>query len=225
MHDPDFLNFVRQFLTPERQQRFAEVLEMRTRRIAVVLENLFQTHNASACLRSCDAFGIQDVHIVENTYEYDANEEIDMGASRWLTLKRYDRGAEATAQCLSTLKDDGYRIVATSLHHEAHTPESLPLDEPLAVVFGGERPGISKTVVEMADEFLKIPMTGFVQSLNVSVATAIILQRLTDRLRTVRDDWQLSEDEKRSLIDDWTVTSVKKQHPRVVQTWLHSRKR
>jgi len=225
MHDPDFLNFVGQFLTPERRQRFAEVLELRTRRIAVVLENLFQTHNASACLRSCDAFGVQDVHIVENTYEYDANEEIDMGASRWLTLHRYERGAVATARCLSALKDNGFRIVATSLHHQAHTTESLPLDEPVAIVFGGERPGISETVVEMADMYLKIPMAGFVQSLNVSVATAIILQRLTDRLRGERDDWQISEAERQALIDDWTVKSVKKQHPRVVQTWLNSRKK
>jgi tRNA (guanosine-2'-O-)-methyltransferase len=224
MYDPEFLNFVRQFLTPERRQRFAEVLETRTRRITVVLENLFQTHNASACLRSCDAFGVQDVHIIENTYEYDANEEIDMGASRWLTLHRYEREADATAGCLQALQDNGFRIVATSLHHEAHTPESLPLDEPVAIVFGGERPGISETVVEMADEFLKIPMVGFVQSLNVSVAAAIILQRLADRLRAERCDWQLSENEKQSLIDDWTVKSVKKQHPRMVRTWLDSRK-
>jgi tRNA (guanosine-2'-O-)-methyltransferase len=224
MHDPDFLNFVRQFLTPERRQRFAEVLEMRTRRITVVLENLFQTHNASACLRSCDAFGVQDIHIVENTYEYDTNEEIDMGASRWLTLHRYPEGEDAADDCLSALKETGYRIVATSLHHEAHTPESLPLDEPVAIVFGGERPGISETVIEMADEFLKIPMAGFVQSLNVSVATAVILQRLADRLRTERDDWRLSDEEKESLINDWTVKSVKKQHPRLVQTWLDSRK-
>lgn len=225
MHDPDFLNFVRQILTPERQQRFAEVLELRTRRITVVLENLCKARNASACLRSCDAFGVQDVHFVENSCEYDTNEEIDMGASRWLTLYRYRQEESTTAECLSSLKRSGYRIVATSLQHEGHTPDSLPLDEPVAVVFGGERPGISDTVVEMADEFLKIPMAGFVQSLNVSAATAIILQRLTERLRNERNDWQLSEEEKQRLIDEWTVISAKNLHPRAVQTWLNSQRK
>lgn len=222
MHDPDFLNFARELLTTDRRQRFAEVLETRTRRISVVLENLSQSHNASACLRSCDAFGVQDVYVVENSSRYDDNEQIDMGSSRWLTVKKYQQSENPTAECLSQLKAAGYRIVATSLHHEAHTPESLPLDEPIAVVFGEERPGISPTVVEMADEFLKIPLVGFVHSLNVSVATAIILQRLTHRLRNEQSDWQLSEEEKLSLIDDWTVTSVKKQHARVVQSWLNT---
>lgn len=224
MHDPDFLNFARELLTPERQQRFAEVLETRTRRIAVVLENLSQSHNASACLRSCDAFGIQDVHVIEGSFEYDANEQIDMGSSRWLTVQKYQQNGSPTEQCLSGLKAQGYRIVATSLHHEAHTPESLPLDRPIAVVFGEERPGISEKAAEMADEFLKIPLVGFVQSLNVSVAAAIILQRLSARLRDERDDWRLPEADKLRLIDDWTITSVKKQHARAVQTWLNSQR-
>jgi len=223
MHDPEYLNFLQQFLTPERRARFDEVLEFRTRRMTVVLESLYQANNASACLRSCDAFGIQDVHVIANQNDYSINDQIDMGASYWLTLHEYAAGAESTSACLTGLKKQGYQIVATSLQHDAHTLETLPLEKPTALVFGGERPGISETVIEMADEFLQVPMVGFVQSLNVSVATAIIVQRLADRLRSERDDWQLTEEEKTELIEEWTVSSVKRQHYRTVETYLKSR--
>ncbi len=224
MHDPEYLNFLQQFLTPQRRARFDEVLNFRTRRMTVVLESLYQANNASACLRSCDAFGIQDVHMIANKNDYPINDQIDMGASYWLTLHKYPAGTDSTVQCLEGLKEQGFQIVATSLQHDAHTLETLPLDKPTALVFGGERPGISQTVVDMADEFLQVPMVGFVQSLNVSVATAIIVQRLADRLRSECDDWQLSDEEKSELIDEWTVSSVKRQHYRTVETFLKSRK-
>lgn len=224
MHDPEYLNFLQQFLTPERRARFEEVLEFRTRHLTVVLESLYQANNASACLRSCDAFGIQDVHMIANRNDYKINEEIDMGASYWLTLHKYPAGTESTLSCLSSLKAQGYRIVATSLEDRAVTPETISLDQPLAIVMGEERPGVSETVHELADDFLQIPMFGFVQSLNVSVATAILLQRLTARLRSERDDWGLSEQEKQTILDDWIASSVKRQHPKVVQTYLNSQK-
>lgn len=224
MHDPEYLEFLQQFLTPERRARFDQVLDFRTRRITVVLESLHQSNNASACLRSCDAFGVQDVHVIANRNEYKINEEIDMGASYWLTMHKYPPGVESTKSCILTLKEQGYRIVATSLEKNAVTAESLSLDEPVAVVMGEERPGVSETVREMADDFLQIPMCGFVQSLNVSVATAILLQRLTDRLRSEQDDWGLSTREKQLILEDWIASSVKRQHPKVVQTYLNSRK-
>jgi len=224
MHDPEFLNFLQQFLTPERRSRFDEVLNFRTRRMTIVLESLYKPNNASACLRSCDAFGVQDVHIIANKNDYRINDQIDMGASYWLTLHKHPPGDESTGKCLTNLKQQGFQIVATSLRHDAHTLETLPLDKPVALVFGGERPGVSQTVIDMADEFLQIPMVGFVQSLNVSVATAIAVQRLADRLRAERDDWQLTEDEKAFLIDEWTVSSVKRQHFRTVETYLRSKK-
>ncbi|MBD3672299.1 MAG: RNA methyltransferase [Planctomycetaceae bacterium] len=223
MHDPEYLNFLQQFLTPERRSRFDEVLDFRTRHLTVVLESLHQSNNASACLRSCDAFGIQDVHVIANRNDYKINEEIDMGASYWLTMHKYPPGSESTRSCLLSLKDQGYRIVATSLSHDAATPESLSLGQPVAIVMGEERPGVSETVLDMADEFLQIPMCGFVQSLNVSVATAILLQRLSERLRSERDDWGLSAEEKQIILDDWIAKSVKRQHPKVVQTYLKSR--
>lgn len=224
MHDPEFLNFLQQFLTPERRARFDDVLNFRTRQMTVVLESLYQANNASACLRSCDAFGIQDVHVIANENDYKINDQIDMGASYWLTLHKHPPGTESTTKCLEDLKEQGFQVVATTLQHDAHTLETLPLDKPTVLVFGGERPGISQTVVDMADEFLQIPMVGFVQSLNVSVATAIVLQRLADRLRSERDDWHLSDEEKSALIDEWTVSSVKRQHYRTVETYLKSRK-
>lgn len=184
------IELLRRFVTDRRWTRMQQVLAARTRYLTVAIEDIYQPHNASAVLRSCDAFGVQDVHIIENRNRYRINPGVELGTSQWLTLRRYhrpdpDRPLRATEECITQLRRSGYRIVVTSPHQSAPTPEEISLDSgPLALLFGTEKEGLTETALAMADESLRIPMVGFVESLNISVCAAISLQILARRLRT-----------------------------------------
>jgi tRNA (guanosine-2'-O-)-methyltransferase len=178
--------------------------------MTIVLEDIYQSHNASAVLRTCDCFGIQDVHIVENSNRYQVNPDVALGASKWLTLVKYNRGEHNTAECLSHLKTDGYRIICTSPHEEGHTPETLPLDGKFALVFGTELAGLSPAAMEMADGFIRIPMVGFTESLNISVSAAILMNRLSSRLRASEFDWALPVTERTTVLLDWATNTIKR---------------
>ena len=204
-HDHSLLAFLTQFITDERRQRFEEVLSFRTRHLTVVLEDIFQPHNASAVLRSCDLRGVQDVHIVENNYQYDVNPDVVMGSTKWLNLHHYNKVDFNTPETFERLHEKGYRIVATCPHRDDYTPETLPLDRPVALVFGTEKLGLSDYAVEHADMHVRIPMFGFTESYNISVSAALLLYSLTNRLHASTDiDWHLSEEEKDELRLEWT---------------------
>lgn len=201
-----------QFLTPQRLSLFHRILSKRTNYITVVLEDIFHSHNASAVLRSCDCFGVQDVHIIENRHEYDVNPDIALGASKWLTLHKYqNEKGDGSISALKRLKDKNYRILATMPDEHA-----IPYDEvdvskgPLALVFGGERTGISKEVQSMADELITIPMVGFTESLNISVAAAILLQHFAGQVRSYGNEWELREHYRNAVLLRWIRQSVKR---------------
>lgn len=203
--DHSLLAFLTQFITDERRQRFEEVLSFRTRHLTVVLEDIFQPHNASAVLRSCDLRGIQDVHIVENNYQYDVNPDVVMGSTKWLNLHHYNKVDFNTPEVFDALHGKGYRIVATCPHRNDFTPETLPLDKPVALVFGTEKLGLSDYAVNHADMHVRIPMFGFTESYNISVSAALLMYTLTNRLHASNDiDWHLSEEEKDKLRLEWT---------------------
>lgn len=203
--DKALLGFLSQFITDERKQRFEEVLSYRTRHLTVVLEDIFQPHNASAVLRSCDLRGIQDIHIVENNYQYDVNPDVVLGSTKWLNLYHYNKVEFNTPVAFDHLKEKGYRIVATCPHRDDFIPETLPLDKPVALVFGTEKLGLSDYAVEHADMHVRIPMFGFTESYNISVSAALLIYTLTNRLHTSGDiDWHLTEEEKDELRLEWT---------------------
>lgn len=197
------------FITPERLARIKKVLAQRTRHITLVLEDIFQPHNASAVLRSCECFGIQDVHIIENRYQYEINPDIVLGASKWLHLKQYNYKEENTASCLQKLKEKGYTLIATSPHQNEFTPANLPLEKPLALLFGTEQEGLTPQALNMADAFLRIPMAGFTESFNISVSAAICLYEISSRLRKSQVEWQLSKTEENELLHEWLKKSIK----------------
>lgn len=197
-------------MTEERTRKFGEVLKQRTRHITIVLEDLFQPHNASAVLRSCDCFGIQDVHIIENKNKYEVNPNVALGSSKWLSLIKYNKTDDNTAACLHHLKQQGYRIIATTPHHEGHTPQTLPLDPKFALVFGTELEGLSDTALRMADDFVKIPMFGFTESFNISVSAAILLHSLSTRLRERNMEWGLAKEEMLDIRIEWAMNSIRR---------------
>lgn len=203
--DKAFLEFLSRFITDERKQRFEQVLAYRTRHITVMLEDIFQPHNASAVLRSCDLTGVQDIHIVENSYTYDINPDVVMGSTKWLDIHRYNELEFNTPSAIEYLKERGYQIVATCPHRDDFLPETLPLDQPVALVFGTEKTGITDYVMEHADRFVRIPMYGFTESYNISVSAALLVYSLTQRLHGMTEvDWHLTEEEKDEVRLEWS---------------------
>lgn len=205
----DFIAFLEQFVLPQRIQLLNKNLENRTRYLTVVLEDLYQQHNASAVIRTCDCFGIQDIHVIENRNKFQINKEITVGTQSWVNVIKHNKKEQNTTEALQELKSNGYRIVATSLHHNANTLENFNLSGgKSAIVFGTELDGISKEVTELTDEYLYIPMYGFAESFNISVSAAIIIHKLYNDLRKSTIDWQLSEEEKQELKIKWLKNSL-----------------
>ncbi len=189
-----------------------KVLAERTRHITVCLEDLYQAQNASAVLRSCEAFGVQDVHIVERRNTFTLHKDIVMGANKWLTLHKYKphKYENPTREAITQLRDKGYRIVATTPHEGSVSLQELDLTKgKVALFFGTERTGLSEDALQGADEFMTVPMYGFVESLNISVCAAITLQNLTQRLRTDSVAWQLNPEERDELMLLWLKKSVR----------------
>lgn len=204
------LNHLFEFITPSRKSLFEKVIMNRTKHITVVLEDIFQPHNASAVLRTCDLTGIQDVHIIENNNQYDVNPDVALGASKWLNLVKYNQSEHNTLLAYEKLRKQGYRIVASTPHKNDQDLESIPLDGKLAIVFGTELKGLSNIAIDNADEYIKIPMFGFTESYNISVSAALILFTLTDRLRKTSISWELSGKEKSQILLEWSRRSVKR---------------
>lgn len=206
----NLIEYLLTYLTESRKELFQRVLEKRTRYLTVVLEDIFQSQNASAVLRTCDCFGIQDVHIIENTNHFNVNPKVVRGATKWLTLHHYNEKENNTVDALNKLKADGYRIIATSPYGNDVDLIDFDLTQgKTALVFGTELEGISKSVVENADGFIKIPMNGFTESFNISVSAAIILHHLTFKLNQQGVNYQLSEKEKEELMLEWLKRSLK----------------
>jgi len=203
-----FYDFVSAYLTPERKALFEQLSVLRTRYIAVVLEDIYQSHNAGAVLRSCDCFGVQDVHIIENRNEWNHHPLVERGSSQWLSIHRYSTQDDNTTFCLSTLRDKGYQIAATSPHAELGI-EEISLERPTALVFGTEMQGVSPRVVDMADVMCKIPMYGFTESFNISVAAAVSLHAMRRRIEEEHRPWQLSESARTSVLLDWCAATLK----------------
>ncbi len=206
----DLINYLSGFVGERRQNRLHEVLNERTRHMKIVLEDVYQAHNASAVLRSCDCFGIQDVHFIENKNNYKISEDVAMGASQWLSIYRHSTEEKNTKSCLQELKNKGYRIVATTPHKNDKTLQDLDVSTPFALVFGTEIDGITAEAKEMADEFVKIPMYGFTESFNISVCAALCMYELSTRMRSEKINYKLTETEKEEIYLEWLKVSISK---------------
>ncbi len=205
MVDLDLLAYLEGFITPERKARISKVLEERTKYITVAMEDVFQMHNSSAVVRSCEVFGIQDAHLIEGRFGRRLDKNIAMGAQQWVNVMRYN----SSKTCLDTLKENGYLIVATTPDPEATKLNDFKLEGKIALFFGTEKEGLSEEIMQQAEGLISIPMFGFTNSLNISVSAAIILQHLTSQLRNTKLNWRLSESEKLEKRLDWTKKSVR----------------
>lgn len=189
-------------ITDNKKEMFDRISKDRTKHITIVLENIFQEHNASAVLRSCDCFGIQEMHVIEKGNPYKVQRDIALGAGRWVDVFNYDKGENVTSDCLNKLKSKGYTIVATS-PHATETLDTLDLEQPMAFIFGTERRGISEEAFQLADKKVKIPMYGFTESFNISVSVALVLHTIRQRLESSNLNWKLSHEEQILLKNKW----------------------
>jgi len=186
------------------------VLQNRTRHITVALEDIFQPHNASAVIRSCDCFGVQDLHIIENRNQYILNPNVTQGSSKWIDLIRHNQHSESnTEACYDTLKAKGYRIYATSPHATGLELNQVPIDEKVALVFGTELEGLTKTALDQSHGVVRIPMYGFTESFNISVCVALCLHTLIDKLHASKVNWRLSREELDEIRLSWYRRSVR----------------
>lgn len=206
---PTLLQYLSEYAPEGKKELFKKLIENRTRHITVVVEDIFQSHNASAVLRSCDCFGVQDVHIIENQHKYNVNPDVSLGSSKWLDIKKYNNKSNNTKACFDHLKADGYKIYATTPHKNDYSLYDVPIEEKVAIVFGTEKNGLSELAMNQADGYLRIPMYGFTESFNISVSAALCLYELTKRLRQSDLKWKLTQDEIYHVLLNWTKNSIK----------------
>ena len=204
------LDYLLGFITDHKKQKIEDIIVNRTKYLTVVLEDIYQPHNASAVLRSCDCFGIQDIHIIENVNKYNVNPDVALGSSKWVTINKYSKKENNTADCIQSLKVRGYKIVATLPDEKYPTLEELKFDKKVALIFGTEAEGLTEGAIQSADEYVRIKMYGFTESFNISVSVALCLHYLSTKLRESNIDWRMSEEEKLETSITWVKNIVKR---------------
>ncbi len=205
----DLLRYLESYLTDNRKKLFQKVLNERTKHFTVVLEDIYQPHNTSAVIRSCDIFGIQDVYTIENEFTNKISRHVARGSHKWVNIHRFKKDTDNTIPCLDHVQQQGYQLIATSPHIDSTYLPDFDISTKTAFIFGREKEGISDIIKERADGFLKIPMYGFTESLNISVAVAIILQYVTSKLKVSHLDWQLQPSEKKEIYEHWVRKTIK----------------
>ncbi|WP_299155005.1 RNA methyltransferase [uncultured Christiangramia sp.] len=205
MTDQKLLEHLQGLLTQRRIDLFEKVLTQRTDYFTVVAQDVYQLHNTSAVVRSCDVFGIQNLHVIEENLPRRIDKEIAMGAQKWVDVHRYNTSRE----CLHELRQQGYQIVATTPHNNSTMLADFDIAKPSAIFFGTEQNGLSEEILREADASIKIPMYGFTESLNISVSAAIILQSLREKLDISNIDWQFSEERMQEVRLAWTKKTIK----------------
>ena len=196
------IQILESYLTQERKIRIHHVLFHRTRFFNIILENIYQSHNASAVLRSCEAFGIQDIHIIEQTNNFFPIDTVAMGSSKWLSIHHHKHDVQKTYK---ELRNKGYTIYATCPHENAQSIDTLELqsNKKISIAFGNELSGLSQEAIDYADEKLYLPMYGFVESFNISVSVAITLSNLIQKMKQKNFDIYLSKEEKQNILLEW----------------------
>jgi tRNA (guanosine-2'-O-)-methyltransferase len=209
--DQGLLDYLGQYITPHKKSVMEKVLSKRTRFLTVVLEDIFKPHNASAVIRTCDCFGLQDIHVIEKTQEYKVNPYVTRGASQWVDLHKYHRKEGSSVDvCFENLRSKGYKIYGTSPSTSSMSIYDLQPTEKLALVFGNEHEGISEEVKSKADGLVYIPMLGFTDSFNISVSTSVFLYDLVKKAESLGNpDYYLTDQEKNELRLKWYRDVVK----------------
>ncbi len=207
---PGLLSYLQNFLSENKKKLFEKIIQHRTRHIAVVTENVFDEHNTNAVIRSCECFGIQDIYVI-SSHQFKTSKGVQQGSGKWVTIHKFNEPeTENTESCLAALKSKKYLIAATSPYDGNINIGDLDLSHPVAICFGSEHLGVSDKIKSQADFLIRIPMAGFTESFNISVAAAVCMYAVTQRLLKSNIHWNLSAEEKQEILFDWTLKCVKK---------------
>lgn len=208
-------------ITKNRLEKMERVLAQRTRHTTLVFEDMYQPHNVSACMRSAECFGIQEMHLIENKHKYTFNPGVSLGAHQWIDIHRYNQTAFNTPNCYAYLRKNGYRIVAASLNPDALDLNTLDFTQKTALIFGTEETGLSQYALQNADLECIVPIVGFTQSLNVSVAVAICLYHARENLKKMNMEWRLTKAESDRIRLEWLCKSIP--NGKKIRKWLQKR--
>ena len=201
----ELLTYLEGFLTENRKEGFLRVLKNRTKHFTIAMEDVYQLHNTSAVMRSCEVFGVQELNVIEQKFGKRIDSEIAMGAQKWVDVNRFNN----VQSCIDAKRAQGYQIIATTPHNDSCMLHEFDISKPSAIFFGTEKNGLSEEVIEQADGFIKIPMVGYTESLNISVSAALVIQDITNRMRHSEVNWQLTEEEILEKRLDWTRKTIK----------------
>jgi tRNA (guanosine-2'-O-)-methyltransferase len=192
-------------MTPERRQKLLTVLNKRQNDLTVVLENVFDPHNISAVMRSCDAVGIQEVYVLNTRIARHKKwgARSSSSAAKWLTIYQFDNAAE----CFNELRKKYSRILTTHLATDATDLYSLDLTQSVALIFGNEHSGVSDEIIAMADGNFIIPQSGIIRSLNISVACAVTLYEAfrQKQLAGHYDKAKMNGEQLEALLEEWKL--------------------
>ena len=189
-------------MSPARKQRINTVSRARTKHVCLVLQDVANEHNICACLRSAEAFGIQNVYVVNEKKNYKLS-TVAKGSSSWLTVHNF----RSIEECCDALKQEGYYLAAAVPHQKSVALEELQVEKPLAILFGNEHAGLSQDWKPFVDLYFTIPMFGFVESLNISVGAAISMQYLASKALRILGDEKiyLNESQRSILLNQWAA--------------------
>jgi len=205
----ELYQYLTSFFSENKLTKIEEIIQNRTNQITVVLEDIFQSQNASAVLRTCDCIGIQNIHIIENNYQFNLNPDVELGSAKWLNIFFYNKSGNNSLNAIEHLRKNNFKIIATSPHAKDILLEDLDVNQKIALFFGTEKDGLSDIVLKNADYFVKIPMYGFTESFNLSVSAAISIYSLTNKLKKSNINWQLTNEEKIDLKIQWASKIIK----------------
>jgi tRNA (guanosine-2'-O-)-methyltransferase len=221
--DAELQQYLEGFLSPGRMERFRQVLQQRTRYATVVLEDIYQSQNASAVLRTAECLGLQDIYVIENKHRYEVNKQVVRGASKWIDVHRYAKHENNTLACINQLKEKGYRIAVTKPGNSSTQLTQLDVETPTAFVLGTEKYGVSQEAQALSDVQLTIPMYGFTESYNVSVSAALCIFQFMNETKKQDMRWRLSESEQNEILHRWTRLAIRKSKLIVQEFYTNTR--
>ena len=198
-----------EFISEERKQNIEEVLSNRTSFLSVVIEDLVDPHNVNAIFRTGECMGVQDFHVIDNEQYFHVGKGVSKGSTKWIDIHRHDQDDfKNTGRCITSLKEKGYQLVVTSPAAAAVSVEDIDLSKPIALVLGNERDGVSEEMKTKADQLISIPTFGFTESFNVSVAGAILIHGLVNRIHKEVPRWHLDQERMTQFKYEWYKKSM-----------------
>ncbi|MCZ2085730.1 MULTISPECIES: RNA methyltransferase [unclassified Kaistella] len=204
MNNQKTFEYLQQFLTDERLEKINRFAPESSDFVLPVIEDVYQFRNAAAIVRSVEACGFHKIVAMESENQFNPNLRVTKGAETWVDVERLPHSLDSIKQ----IKNRGYKIVAVSPEKNATLLSDFQMTEPVALVFGTEAEGVTDEILDFSDETLAIPMYGFTRSFNVSVAAAICVYDLKQKLMRSNLDYKLSEEKLWEMKVRWAVNSL-----------------